>query len=60
MPEYAAVTEAVIGPGVKKDSWTLNSLAVTPLYRGRGIARKLLEAGESLVRPNYVCPRLLY
>ena len=49
MPEYAAVTDALIGPGVKKDSWTLNSLAVAARYRGRGIGRALIEAGEAMV-----------
>lgn len=52
MLEYAAVTDAVIGPGVKKNSWTLNNLAVIASHRGCGIGRKLLEAGESLARED--------
>ena len=50
MPEYAAAVDSVIGSGVKKASWSMNSFGVRAAYRGRGIGRALLKAGEALVR----------
>lgn len=57
LPEYAAVTDAAIGAGVKKAAWTMNNFAVVQEHRGRGIGRALLEAGEALVR--LLWPRLI-
>ncbi|EKM49609.1 uncharacterized protein PHACADRAFT_265154 [Phanerochaete carnosa HHB-10118-sp] len=52
LPEYAAISDAAIGPGVKNASWTMNSFGVLSEYRGRGIGRALLEAGEALARAD--------
>ncbi|GJE95613.1 GNAT family N-acetyltransferase [Phanerochaete sordida] len=52
LPAYAAVSDATIGFGVKKASWTMNSFGVLPEFRGRGIGRALLEAGEALARED--------
>ncbi|EIN10130.1 hypothetical protein PUNSTDRAFT_43151 [Punctularia strigosozonata HHB-11173 SS5] len=49
LPEYAAVTDAIIGPGVKTGAWSMNSLGVAFDYRRRGVGRALIEAGEVLV-----------
>ena len=49
MPEYSKVSDALIGPGVKKAAWSINNFGVRASYRGQGIGRALLEAGEALV-----------
>ncbi|GJE91771.1 GNAT family N-acetyltransferase [Phanerochaete sordida] len=53
LPEYAAISDAAIGPGVKKASWTMNTFGVLPEYRGRGIGRALLEAGEAFAKEDH-------
>ena len=49
LPEYSAVSNASVGPDVKKASWTMNNFGVLAEYRGKGIGRALLETGEALV-----------
>ncbi|EIN10134.1 hypothetical protein PUNSTDRAFT_132241 [Punctularia strigosozonata HHB-11173 SS5] len=54
LPEYAAITDTIIGPGVKTSAWSINSLGVAQDFRGRGIGRALIEAGEILARADKV------
>ncbi|KAJ6519391.1 hypothetical protein C8R45DRAFT_1204575 [Mycena sanguinolenta] len=43
-PEFANLTEKLLGPQGKLDSWYLNLLAVDPNHRRQGVARALIDA----------------
>jgi GNAT superfamily N-acetyltransferase len=47
------VTDAIIGPGVKTSAWSMNSLGVAQAFRGKGVGRALIEAGEAFVGCGY-------
>jgi GNAT superfamily N-acetyltransferase len=42
-PDFANLTEKLLGSRGKLDSWYLNLLAVDPDHRRRGVARALID-----------------
>ena len=60
MPGYVWVEDGeIVGNvttrrlGVFSGGWMIGNVAVAPEWRGRGIARQMMEAGIELVRHNY-------
>lgn len=47
-PKYSVLSEET-----KAKAWYMSNLAVTQTYRKKGIARALVEAGETLVRSSH-------
>ncbi|KAJ6604235.1 hypothetical protein DFH09DRAFT_1067971 [Mycena vulgaris] len=43
-PDFAGMTERLLGPRGKLDSWYLSLLAVDPSHQRRGVARALIDA----------------
>ncbi|KAJ7693635.1 hypothetical protein B0H17DRAFT_932655 [Mycena rosella] len=43
-PDFGNLTEKLLGPRGKVDSWYLSLLAVEPDYQRRGVARALIDA----------------
>ncbi|KAI0784680.1 acyl-CoA N-acyltransferase [Abortiporus biennis] len=53
VPAYNTAVTSVIDPSVKDRSWSVNTLAVLPSYRRRGIATALLREAEKLVAESH-------
>ncbi|KAH8091357.1 hypothetical protein BXZ70DRAFT_1011170 [Cristinia sonorae] len=49
LPEFSQLSTESLGPGVKKDSWHLQTVATHPDYQRRGIATALLRHKEEMV-----------
>ncbi len=43
LPQYDAFNDATLGPGVKHESWHLQTLGVDPAYQRKGAATQLIE-----------------
>lgn len=43
LPQYAAFTTSVLGPGEKHRSWKLQLIGVLPAFTRKGIARNLIQ-----------------
>ncbi|GJE97665.1 GNAT family N-acetyltransferase-like protein [Phanerochaete sordida] len=52
LPQYGAVVDAKLGPGVKDAAWTVNSFGVQERYRCQGVGRALFEAGEKYAKAS--------
>ncbi|EIN05093.1 hypothetical protein PUNSTDRAFT_137779 [Punctularia strigosozonata HHB-11173 SS5] len=52
MPKFAAMSDAILGPGVKESGWKMNCLAVSREFRRKGVGTALVNAGEDLARKD--------
>ncbi len=43
LPQYDAMNDATLGPGVKHESWHLQTLGMDPAYQRKGAATQLIE-----------------
>ncbi|KZV75882.1 hypothetical protein PENSPDRAFT_623642 [Peniophora sp. CONT] len=51
-PQYEAITEEVLGEGVKQSAWDLQTIGTLPEFRRRGLASALVQAVGEKAKAN--------